>query len=159
MPPNLRRLAKVVDRLAAGFAELQGCIGTMIEAEARPKTESSEKNGLLKKPRAPRWTGPVPVEIRKQRQEAWSKRSRRAIEAGIDPRPKFFGVMHNLHPCLVSKWLTAQPGSIAPGSAQDQNMWRMVLEDIAKFEAIFAKRHGAVQIANSAARVQVTMTA
>ena len=38
-------------------------------------------------------------------------------------------------------------------------MWRMVLEDIAKFEAIFAKGHGAVQIANSAARVQVTMTA
>ena len=101
----------------------------------------------------------MPVEIRKQRQDVWAKRSRRAIEVGIDPRPKFFGVMHNLHPCLVSKWLTKQARSIAPGSAQDQNMWRMVREDIAKFEAIYAKRHGAVQNANSAPRIPATMTA
>jgi hypothetical protein len=106
-----------------------------------------------------RWIGPVPVEIRKQRQEAWGKRFRLAMELCLDPRPKYFGVMHNLHPCLVSRWLTGRRRSIAPGSAPDVNMWRMVNEDIAKFQAALATRHGAKQIANSALRISATMTA
>jgi hypothetical protein len=83
---------------------------------------------------------------RAARQDAWSKRSKLALECGVDPRPKYFGVMHNLHPCLVSRWLTGQARAIRPGSVQDQNMWRMVNEDTQKFEA---KVHGRGEIANS----------
>jgi hypothetical protein len=146
---SLRQLAQVADRLASQVAQLQTHIAGLMADEKPTPTPPSPRRKV-------RWVGPVSDEIRRARQEAWSKRSRLALECGMDPRPKYFGVMHNLHPCLVSRWLTGQGRSIRPSSVQDQNMWRMVNEDITQFEA---KNHGRVQIANSAPRFPRTMTA
>lgn len=147
------RAAALSARARRLIAELQEFVEDVerepVPAQDRPRPAAQQAK------RKPRWMGPVDSVIRRERQEVWSMRSRLATEAGVDPRPVYFGVMHNVHPCLISRWLTAQVRSIGPGSTQDVNVRRMINEDVVKFKA---KSHGRVQIANSAPRFPATMT-
>ena len=65
---NLRRLAHALDlfevQVQGKFVRLRADLAVLIEAEERPKTESSDKSGQLKKQR-PRWTGPASPEVHK----------------------------------------------------------------------------------------------
>jgi hypothetical protein len=57
------------------------------------------------------------------------------MEQGKDPTKKFFAAKHNLSVFEISRWLSKKKRGIAPGSVQDQSIWRAVNEDIAELEA------------------------
>lgn len=142
MPPSLRQIAVRVDRVQRQVAELQTQLAAMIDAEARPQPRTKPAK------RKERWVGPVPAEIREARLDVWWKRVHLARDVGILPTAKQFAIMHNQHPSLVSRWLTAKERSIEPGCTQDQTMWRCVNSDNEEFEAMLATRHGTRQKTN-----------
>ena len=146
---NLRQFARALDlfevQVQGQFARMRTDLVALIEAEGKPKRTAA-------KPRAPRWVGPVDVEIRKQRQGAWSARYLLALELGLDPSATVFCPARKLgHPCVISRWTTDEERSIKPGSPLDERIWRAVREDYAKLESLRAKRHGPREIANPAA--------
>ena len=149
MPRNLHQVARALDRFEARvrdqFARLRTDLVALIEAEGQPKRAAAAK-------RRERWTGPVDVEERGRRQNAWGKRYVLALELRFDPSKTLFCATYRLgHPSVMSRWTTDEARSIRPGSALDERIWRAINEDNAKLEALRAKRHGMQHFANPAA--------
>jgi hypothetical protein len=80
------------------------------------------------------------------------------MSLGRDPTRKYLAVLHNLSVSEISRWLSAKPRGIAPGSATDAAISRALRADIARLEAS-AKRQGTMQIPNSQPRISPIMTA
>jgi hypothetical protein len=84
---NHAALAARVRRIAHELAAL---------AEALESEERLQPSPRLAKPRKPRWVGPVPPEIRGERQDAWGARNGLCMALGLDPTRKYFAMVHNL---------------------------------------------------------------
>jgi hypothetical protein len=127
------------DRLEAGMAELRAYLVERAEAGEQPPAPPPAK-------RKEKWVGPVPEEIRRQREEKHTWRFWLCVALERDASIRAFAGFNNLPESECSRHTTRKDRCIPPGCVRDVNITKALDRAIASMEGELVKNHGSTEI-------------
>jgi hypothetical protein len=122
----------IVNRLEAVVVELRDCLVELVEAGEQPPAPPAVK-------RKEKWVGPIPEEIRRQREEKHVWHFWLSMALKRDATMRAFAARNNLTESECSRHFTRKDRCIPPGSVRDLNITRALGREITQMESQLTK--------------------